>query len=131
MGFLRSPDRAKVWAMRILELATWIAAGLAVAAVAFACWQLRRARGQAGEAARYATQAKEMAVHVRNSAEQAEREAENARSQARLAWEQVKLATDQLDQARAEKRHSSAAEQWEWSYALTTSAREAVDAGNE
>jgi hypothetical protein len=117
--------------MRTVELATWIAAALAVVAVALAGWQLGRARRQTRDAEQRANRIRDLASTVESHAEQSAREAQNARSQARWAWEQVKLATSQLEQARAEHRASSEAEQWEWAYALTGNARELVDASQE
>jgi hypothetical protein len=120
-----------VCGMRIVELATWVAAGLAVAGVALAAWQLRKAYQRARQAEQYAGRVQVLAEKTDQQAARAEREALQASSQARWAWEQVKLASRQLEQARSEHRASSEAEYWEWSYALTTSAREAVDASNE
>jgi hypothetical protein len=117
--------------MRIVELATWIAAGLAVIAAALAGWQLRRARRRAREAEQYANRIHKLASEVESHAEQTKLAAQNASSQARWAWEQVKLTASQLAQARAEHRASGAAEQWEWAYALTGNARELVDASQE
>jgi hypothetical protein len=117
--------------MRIVEVATWVAAGLAVITVVLAAWQLRKAHQRAQKAEQYANRIHVMATEAESQAARAEREAQHASSQARWAWEQVKLAANQLEQAQSEHRASAEAEHWEWSYALTTSAREAVDASNE
>lgn len=117
--------------MRIVDVATWLAAGLAVVAVVLAAWQVGRAHRRLREADHYANRVHELASQVESHAVQAQREARNASSQARWAWEQVKLANKQLEQAQTEHRSSDEAEQWELCYALTVSARETVDAGNE
>lgn len=117
--------------MRIVDLATWVAAGLAIIGVALAAWQLRKAHRRAHLADQHAGHVQALAEQADQQAARAGREAQHASSQARWAWEQVKLAAQQLEQAQSEHRASSQAEHWEWSYALTTSAREAVDASSE
>ena len=117
--------------MRVEELATWVAAGLAIIAVALAAWQLRKAYQRARTAEQNANRIHALATEAESQATRAEREAQHASSQARWAWEQVKLASSQLEQAQSEHHASSEAEHWEWSYALTTCAREAVDASSE
>ena len=117
--------------MRIVDLATWVAAGLAVIAVILAAWQLRKAFQRARTAEQNANRIHALATEAETQASRAEREAQHASSQARWAWEQVKLASSQLEQAQSEHQASSEAEHWEWSYALTTCAREVVDASTE
>lgn len=117
--------------MRTVDWVTWIAAGLAIIAVAVAAWQLWRARQRAAEAARFEQRIRELGAAVQGQADRAEREAAEASSQARWAWEQVKLATSQVEQAKQEHRASDQAEQWEWAYALTNTARDLVDSSQE
>ena len=117
--------------MRIVELTTWVAAGLAIIGVALAAWQLRKAHHRAQLVQQHASRTQALLEETEKQAARAEHEARQASAQARWAWEQVKLASTQLEQAQSEHRASSDAEHWEWSYALTTSAREAVDASNE
>jgi hypothetical protein len=73
----------------------------------------------------------ELAKAAERHAEQATGGAEGARSHARWAWEQVKLASDRLAEAKEEHRASDQREQWEWAYAMTTTARELVDTSQE
>lgn len=117
--------------MGMAEVATWIAAGLAIIAVALAGWQLWVARRQAQEAVRQAGRVSELATTAGGHAEQAAESAQSAHSQSRWAWEQVKLASSQLDEARQEHRASARAEEWEWAYALTMNSRELVDTSHE
>lgn len=117
--------------MRVVELATWVAAGSAIVGVVLAAWQLRKANHRVRLAEQHEGRVQVLLRNAEQQAARAEREAQQAGSQARWAWEQVKLAANQLERAQAEHLASSDAEQWEWSYALTTSAREAVDASTE
>lgn len=117
--------------MRIVDLVTWIASGLALVAVVAACWQLVRARTRARACRALLDRVSELASATESHAEQAEQQAEQARSQARWAWEQVKLATTQLEHARSEHQDSARAEQWEWAYAMTSCARDLADASRE
>ncbi|HKN96096.1 MAG TPA: hypothetical protein VJX10_03180 [Pseudonocardiaceae bacterium] len=117
--------------MRVVELATWVAAGLTITGVALAAWQLRKARQRMRLVERHEGRVRVLVKQAEKQAARAEHEALQASSQARWAWEQVKLASSQLEQAQAEHRASSEAEHWEWSYALTRSAREAVEASSE
>lgn len=113
------------------DVLTWVAAGLAVLAAALSGWQLWRARRRARQAVRRAGETGEHAVAAQRHAERAGAEAQQARGQARWAWEQVKLATRELEHARAEHRAAARVQQWEWAYALTTRARELVEASQE
>lgn len=117
--------------VRVLDLVTWIASGLALVGVAIACWQLTRARARMRAAQQLAGRMAEQVTAAEAHATQAGTEAEEARSQARWAWEQVKLANAQLERARDEHQSSGLAEQWEWAYALTRSSTEMADAGGE
>lgn len=117
--------------MRMVELVTWIASGLALVAMVVAGWQLVRARRRARTSSELLERVNTLTAATEAHAQRAEREAEQARSQARWAWEQVKLATSQLEHARSEHRAIARAEQWEWGYALTRCSRELVDASRE
>lgn len=120
--------------MTMAELTTWIGAATALVAVAAAIVATR----QLWVARRHATYAKEQmgrseksAAAAQDEAERADASAQRAHDQARWAWEQVKLASDQLADARKEHEASVHVEQWEWAYALTTTARELVDTSHE
>lgn len=117
--------------MGIVEVAALAAASVAVIAVALAGWQLRVARRQARQAVQRVSRAGELATAIEGHAQQAAGSAQSAHAQAQWAWEQVKLASGQLEEARQEHRASARAEQWEWAYALTTTARELIDASQE
>lgn len=117
--------------MRMLEVVTWGAGGLAILAVGLACWQLWRARQRAAEVTRRVDEAREVAAAAERNATKAEQQAATAHEHARWAWDQVQLAHKQLEQAQLEHHDSAKAEQWEWAYALTMRARELVDATQE
>ncbi|WP_460957822.1 hypothetical protein [Parasphingorhabdus pacifica] len=117
--------------MGMAEVVTLVAAGVAVIAVAFAAWQLRVARRQARQAVRQAGRADELATVIESHAKQAAGSAQSAHTQAQWAWEQVKLASGQLEEAKQEHQASARAEQWEWAYALTMTARELIDSNQE
>ncbi|KAA5830013.1 hypothetical protein ABT337_09365 [Saccharopolyspora hirsuta] len=113
------------------QLVTWIAAGLAVVAVGIAGWQLWLARREARAAVQRSEAMRRLVAASEAHSEKATKAAQNARAQAERAWEQIKLAQAQLDEARQERRASTQTEQWEWAYAVTTSARELVDSSQE
>jgi membrane protease subunit (stomatin/prohibitin family) len=117
--------------MRTDELATWIAAGVAIIAVGVAAWQLWLAHRRAGQVEQLARRIREMARSTEGHAEQAAGAAQGAHSHARWAWEQVKLASSQLAEAQQEHQASTEREQWEWAYAMTTTAKELVDCSQE
>ncbi|GAA4614324.1 hypothetical protein GCM10023108_18570 [Saccharopolyspora hordei] len=112
-------------------MVTWVAAGLAIIAVGVAGWQLWSARREAREAVQRSEAMRRMMTAAEAHAEQATKAAHNARTQAERAWEQIKHAQAQLDEARQERHRSTQTEQWEWAYAVTTSARELVDSSQE
>ncbi|RKT82325.1 hypothetical protein SAMN05421805_116107 [Saccharopolyspora antimicrobica] len=113
------------------QLVTWIAAGLAVVAVGIAGWQLWLARREARAAVQRSEAMRRLVAAAEAHAEQSTKAAHNARAQAERAWEQIKLAQAQLEEARQERQASTQTEQWEWAYAVTTSARELVDSSQE
>ncbi|MER5394080.1 hypothetical protein, partial [Saccharopolyspora sp. NPDC002686] len=113
------------------HVVTWVAAGLAIVAVGVAGWQLVLARREAREAGKQAEAMRRLVTAAEGQAEKATKAAQNARAQSERAWEQVKLAQSQLEEAREERRTSTQTEQWEWAYAITTSARELVDSSQE
>jgi hypothetical protein len=113
------------------EVATWIAAGVAIVAVGVAAWQLWLASRRARQAEQLISRVRELATATEGHAEQAASSAQGAHSQARWAWEQVKLASNQLAESRVEHNASTQREQWEWAYAMTTTARELVDTSQE
>ncbi|MGW1678735.1 hypothetical protein [Saccharopolyspora sp. NPDC002376] len=113
------------------HVVTWVAAGLAIVAVGVAGWQLVLARREAREAAQQTEAMRRLVTAAEGQAEKATKAAQNARTQAERAWEQIKLAQSQLEEAREERKTSTQTEQWEWAYAITTSARELVDSSQE
>lgn len=113
--------------MGIVHVVTWVAAGVALIAVVIAGWQLWAAHHRARHVAQQVGRADELARSAMRHAERASEADRSARSQARWAWEQVKEAANQLEEARKEHRDTARVEQWEWAYALTTTARELVD----
>ncbi|WP_192909492.1 hypothetical protein [Gandjariella thermophila] len=117
--------------MQTVEVATWIAAGVAIIAVGVAAWQLWLAHRRARQAEQLASRVRELTRATESHAEQAAGAAQGAHSHSRWAWEQVKLAANQLAEARQERRASTQREQWEWAYAMTTTARELVDCSQE
>nr|WP_233628054.1 hypothetical protein [Saccharopolyspora sp. HNM0986] len=117
--------------MRVEQVVTWIAAGLAIIAVGVAGWQLWLARREARQAMQRSESIRRMAAASESNAEKAAEAARNSHTQAERAWEQVKHARSQLEEARQERRASTQAEQWEWAYAVTMSARELLDTSNE
>ena len=117
--------------MRMEEVVTWIAAGLAIIAVGVAGWQLWLARGEARQAQERTETMCRLATAAEAQAAKAAEAAQTAHAQAERAWEQVKLARSQLDEARQERRASTQTEQWEWAYAVTTAARALVDTSQE
>ena len=117
--------------MRMEELVTWIAAAVAIIVVGIAGWQVWLARREARAVAERSEAVRRMAADAEANAQKATESAEAARTQAERAWDQVKLARGQLEEARQEHRASTHAEQWEWAYAVTMTARELVDSCNE
>lgn len=117
--------------MGTVEVITWVAAGMTLVAVVIAGWQLWVARRRVRHAVQQASRADKLVAAAKSHAEQASGSAQSAHSQARWAWEQVKEVANQLDEARKEHRGAAQVEQWEWAYALTTTARELVDTSQE
>lgn len=117
--------------MGMVEVISWVAAGVAIIAVAVAIWQLVVARRRAQNAAQQLERANQLSATVKANADRAAESVRNAQGHARWAWEQVKLASDELEEARREHRASARVEQWEWAYALTMTARELVETSQE
>ena len=118
-------------AVNIVDVATWIAAAVAVIAALAAGWLAWSARRAAGSSAERATRIRTWAAAVEEGAERAERGAKSADTQAARAWEQVKLASKQLDEARQETRTRDHIDQWEQAHALTMAARRLVETTHE
>ncbi|QUH02218.1 hypothetical protein HUO13_16710 [Saccharopolyspora erythraea] len=117
--------------MRIEEVATWVAAGLALIAVGLAWWQFWLARQESRQAKQRTEAMRRLAAAAERDAAKAAEAARKAHEQAERAWEQVKLSRSQLEEARQEHRASTQTEQWEWAYAVTKAAREIVDTSQE